>query len=96
MDRTEYIEELKDRLEEWAEEIDEIEELLSGENEDENDSEMETVRDLRTQLENLRLTLDELEQSDDDSWEEMQASMEVQLEEFEESFSEAKEAVKEE
>jgi hypothetical protein len=56
---------------------------------------MESVRDLRMQLENTKLTLDELEQADDESYEEIQATLETQVEEFEESLDEAREMMKE-
>jgi len=99
MNRTETMEAIKDKLEEWSEELDELQEQfdnLSDNDEDwsDDDGDGDTLHDLHMRLENLRLTYEEAEQSDEDSFDEMFSTLESEMDEFEESLAEARTALK--
>lgn len=100
MNRTEIMENLKDRFEEWAEILSELQEEmdnLSDDDQDWSDSDDENgeiLHNLHMHLENMRLTLDELEQADNESFDEIHAALEAEMEEFEESLEEARTLVK--
>ncbi len=95
MDRNQYMDELHTRLEELSERLDEIEEILTNlSTEDENDVEMETVNALRRDLESIKMSADEMEQADEETFDELQATIETDIEELEEGLDEAEDMAK--
>ncbi|MFA6024305.1 MAG: hypothetical protein WC777_03770 [Candidatus Gracilibacteria bacterium] len=100
MNRTETTEALKEKFQTWADELEELQEEFDNlydtdeDWSDTDDENGEVLHDLHMGLENMRLTLDELEQSDEEGFEEILAALESEMEEFEESMSQARDLVK--
>jgi len=52
------------------------------------------LRNLRMSLESIRLTYEEVEQADPESYDELLSTLESEMDEFEESLSQAREELK--
>lgn len=91
MDRSELMDTMYERLDQALELLDELEERAGGAGDDENDADMEDINSARRDYEEVKMMIDELEQADEDSFEEMQAAAEAALDELEESLTELEE-----
>lgn len=94
MTREEYTEMLKDKMTEWKNDLVVLEDDAERAQEKENDEYLDTIKDLYRQFESIESRMSEFEQMDDEEFEEEQAVMDDEIEQFEEMLEEAREEIK--